>query len=45
MSIATETLLDCEELTVRQINVSLRELDEGSKVRIIHPKGRHNMAV
>ncbi len=45
MSTATETLFDCEALTVRQINVELRALPDGSKVRIIHPKGRHNMAV
>lgn len=42
---ATETVLDCEQLSVRQINVELRALPEGSTVRIVHPKGRHNMAV
>lgn len=42
---ALATVLDCEELTVRQINIELRALAEGSTVRIVHPKGRHNMAV
>ena len=42
---ALATVLDCEELTVRQINIELRALAEGSAVRIVHPKGRHNMAV
>lgn len=40
-----ETVLDCNELTVRQVNVALRGLPDGSVVRIINPKGRHNLAV
>jgi len=37
--------LDCVELSVRDINIALRALDPGTVVRILHPKGRHNMAV
>ena len=44
-SCETALVLDCEQMTVRQINVELRAAPEGSTVRIVHPKGRHNMAV
>ncbi len=41
----SETILDCDSMTVRQINVALRELPDGSAVKVVKPKGRHNMAV
>ncbi len=39
------TIFDCEQLTVRELNVALRALPEGSAAVVLHPKGRHNMAV
>ena len=39
------TIFDCEQLTVRELNVALRALPEGSSAVVLHPKGRHNMAV
>lgn len=38
-------MLDCEQLTTREINDALRELSSGSKVTITNPAGRHNLAV
>jgi glutamate synthase domain-containing protein 3 len=37
--------LSCAELPVREINRRLRELPEGTAVRITEPRGRHNLAV
>ena len=39
------SVFDCEELSVRQINIELRALEPGSRVQIINPRGRHNLAV
>jgi formylmethanofuran dehydrogenase subunit C len=41
----TPVTLDCEQLATRDINRMLRELPEGSHVRLLSPKGRHNLAV
>ncbi len=41
----TEVVLSCRELTTRQINGRLRELPEGSVVRITEARGTHNLAV
>ena len=41
----TEVVLSCEQLTTREINGRLRELPEGSVVRITGAKGAHNLAV
>ncbi len=47
MSVAARegTVLDCDELTTRQVNQGLRALPAGSRVRILNPRGRHNLAV
>ncbi len=37
--------LDCDELTTREINQILRSTAEGGEVRIVNPRGRHNIAV
>jgi formylmethanofuran dehydrogenase subunit C len=37
--------LNCDELSVRHVNATLRELPDGSTVRIQAPRGRHNLAV
>jgi glutamate synthase domain-containing protein 3 len=37
--------LDCDQLTVREVNSELRSLADGQRVRIEHPRGRHNLAV
>ena len=42
---AAETVLSCDELTTRQINVHLRELPAGSVVRITGARGTHNLGV
>ncbi len=39
------TVLDCEELTTREINRALRAMPAGSRVTIANPSGRHNLAV
>lgn len=36
---------DVEELGVREVNRRLRALPEGSRVRLLNPRGRHNLAV
>ena len=41
----TSVILDCEELSTREINDALRGLEAGSHVTIVHPSGRHNLAV
>jgi len=40
-----QVVLDCGELTTRQINGRLRELPAGSVVRIIGARGTHNLGV
>lgn len=40
-----ELTLDCRELSTRDVNESLRELAPGTAVRIVEPRGRHNLAV
>lgn len=37
--------LSCAELSVREINAILRDLPDGTAVRITEPRGRHNLAV
>jgi glutamate synthase domain-containing protein 3 len=37
--------LSCTELSVREINALLRDLSDGTVVRITEPRGRHNLAV
>lgn len=44
-TLMTETVLDCRELTTREINAALRELPDGSVARILNPRGDHNLAV
>jgi methylamine---glutamate N-methyltransferase subunit B len=39
------TTLDAARLTTREINASLRELPDGTRVTILNPEGRHNLAV
>jgi formylmethanofuran dehydrogenase subunit C len=38
-------VLDCEELSTREINAALRSMEAGSRVTIVNPSGRHNLAV
>lgn len=38
-------VLDCEELSTREINDALRSMKTGSHVTIANPSGRHNLAV
>lgn len=45
MSTLTEIVLDCGESTTREINATLRSLPSGTRVRILEPWGRHNLAV
>ncbi len=40
-----ELVLSCDELSTREINGRLRQLAEGSVVRITDAKGTHNLAV
>lgn len=45
-AVSTDTVvLDCRELSTREINERLRELPDGTAVRILEPWGRHNLAV
>ena len=37
--------LDCDVLTLRELNRALRSLEVGSSVRLRNPGGRHNLAV
>jgi glutamate synthase domain-containing protein 3 len=39
------TVLDCDEMTTREINAALRALPSGSRVTLANPSGRHNLAV
>jgi glutamate synthase domain-containing protein 3 len=38
-------VLDCAELTTREINQRLRSTSAGGEVSIVNPRGRHNLAV
>lgn len=38
-------IFDCEQQTVREINAGLRALPDGSMVKVLNPKGKHNLAV
>jgi len=37
--------LDCAQLSISEVNRALRALPEGSAVRILNPRGTHNLAV
>jgi glutamate synthase domain-containing protein 3 len=37
--------LNCDDLSVREVNAALRSLSPGASARIDHPRGRHNLAV
>jgi len=41
----TAAEFSCAELSVRELNSALRELPDGTAVRITEPRGRHNLAV
>lgn len=41
----SRVVLDCAQLTTREINHALRALPAGSRVTIANPAGRHNLAV
>jgi glutamate synthase domain-containing protein 3 len=45
VSDADPTILDCDQLSTREINQALRGLAPGSRVRILNPRGRHSLAV
>ena len=45
MASVTSVEFSCAELPVRELNAMLRELPDGSTVRITEPRGRHNLAV
>lgn len=38
-------ILNCAELTTRELNSALAELPDGSTARVLEPWGRHNLAV
>jgi methylamine---glutamate N-methyltransferase subunit B len=37
--------LNCDQLSVREVNTALRTLPIGGTARVEHPRGRHNLAV
>ncbi len=37
--------LNCDRRSVREVNAALRALPPGGEARIVHPRGRHNLAV
>ena len=37
--------LNCESLGTRLVNQRLRALSDGARVRLVQPRGRHNLAV
>jgi len=39
------TVLDCAELSITEVNAALRDAPAGSAVRILNPRGKHNLAV
>jgi glutamate synthase domain-containing protein 3 len=41
----TATELDCARLSIRDINAALQALPDGGRARLLHPAGRHNLAV
>lgn len=41
----SELTLDCRELSTTEINRALRAASDGAVVRILEPRGRHNLAV
>jgi len=43
--VALSCTLSCAELSTREINAALRDLSDGTDVRITEPRGRHNLAV
>lgn len=45
MAELTAIELSCAQLSVREINAALRDLPDGTTVKITEPKGRHNLAV
>jgi glutamate synthase domain-containing protein 3 len=45
MASLTALEFNCSELSVREVNVALRELPDGTVVNITEPRGRHNLAV
>lgn len=45
MAGVTAVELSCAALSVREVNAALRELADGTAVRITEPRGRHNLAV
>ncbi|TCP43906.1 N-methylglutamate synthase subunit B [Tamaricihabitans halophyticus] len=40
-----DTVLNCAELSTREVNAALAELPDGTHARITEPWGRHNLAV
>jgi glutamate synthase domain-containing protein 3 len=42
---AASVTLDCDHLSVREINSLLRSLPDGAAGTVTHPRGRHNLAV
>jgi glutamate synthase domain-containing protein 3 len=43
--VRTVVELDCVTMSTREVNAALQELPAGSHVRIVNPRGRHNLAV
>ncbi len=41
----SDLVLDVHQVGVRGVNSALRDLDPGTRVRVINPGGRHNLAV
>ncbi len=41
----TAVEFSCAELSVRELNEALRQLPDGTAVRVTEPRGRHNLAV
>jgi glutamate synthase domain-containing protein 3 len=42
---APATVLDCAQLTLREVNRTLRSLPDGARATIVEPRGTHNLAV
>jgi methylamine---glutamate N-methyltransferase subunit B len=42
---AEPVVLDCDALSLREVNAALAELPEGAHARVVNPGGRHNLAV
>ena len=43
--LTTPLTLSCAELSTREINTALAALPDGSRAKIVEPRGRHNLAV